>query len=260
MGRSKLITRLPVAALNASLTKEVFDEKVAALIRDLYIDLPALKTLRASRLVERRENLITGLCLGIYLDETEQMSMPYPGDRFARAAVTDLFLQDLEMVEQQQDAIRNKVSKAISPFIDPAGDAAVVRIRRRLKRTRRNESFLLPIGPEAEVIQHDKLPKILPRGYLVNVRVRVNWIAPKFAEVLILEAFDLEGSNRSDLPRGTKIKLIREGTLRRQESGSRLLEAMDGKRVLSLKVTMAINWISGEPSFLELIEFLDDCG
>ena len=92
---------------------------------------------------------------------------------------------------------------------------------------------------------------------MAKIRVRVNWIGPKAAEVFILEAHDLEGSNRYDLPCGTRSKMIREETQKRLASGPRLLEAMDKKHDLSLRVTVALNWISGEPIFLKLVNFVD---
>jgi hypothetical protein len=142
--------------------------------------------------------------------------------------------------------------------MDPTGNEDIVIIRKRLKRARRDEGFLLPSGPETERVQYDDLPKVMPRGYKAEVRVRVNWINRKSAEVLILDAVDLKGASRDDLPRGTKIKLIREGTQKRPSSGLRLLEAMDQKRDLTLAVTVALNWVSGEPIFLELTDYVDD--
>lgn len=256
--RSKLITQLPLAALNTSLTEKELDKRVASLIRELYEDVPALKMLRASRMQDRREPQSTGLCLGIYLDETAQIGIQYPGDKSERPLVTDLFLQEVELVERQQKAIRQQLSRAVSPAVNPAGNAAVVSIRKRLKRTRRDEGFLLASGPEPERVHYGDLPKVMPRGYEANVRVRVNWISPKTAEVLIFDAVDPKGSKRNDLPCGTRIKLIREGKQMRLASGPRLLEAMDQKHDLLLKVTVALNWISGEPLFLELVNFADE--
>ncbi|HEY8907230.1 MAG TPA: hypothetical protein VIM63_14465 [Rhodoferax sp.] len=146
----------------------------------------------------------------------------------------------------------------MSPAVDPAKDSTVLNIRKRLKGTRRDEGFLIPSGPEPELFLCAYLPKVMPRGIQLTVRARVNWLSPAKAEVTIREVINpLKEDFISRLPPG-KMNLLRTGMHRRPASGHRLQEAMDTKCDLLLVVTVALNWVSGEPLYRELVSFAND--
>lgn len=256
--RDHLIVRLPLALSGASLTPEALQQRSNAHKRSLYLDLPDLTNLRASSVAVRYEMLGTGLWLGVYLEETNQMELRLPADKSAGSVSTDLFQQDVALVQCEQKKLRHRILRALSPAVDPAADGAVLNIRKRLKRTRRGEGFLIPNGPEPEPILCKNLPKVMPRGIPLNVCARVNWLSPIKAEVTIREVMNPLGDDPiSLLPLG-KINLVRVGIHRRPASGRRLQEAMDTRRDLLLLVTVAFNWVSGEPLHLELVSFVDD--
>lgn len=257
MLRLKLIARLPLAKCDTSITPKAFQQRINAHIRDLCEDVPALIRLRASRIELRHELLSTGMWLEFYLEELPQMALQFPTDRSERSLLTDLFLQDVALVEGQQKEIRQRIARAISPAIDPSGNVDVVNIRRRLKKGRNTDGFLLPNGPEPELVSYDNLPKVMPRGLAAQACVRVNWLSPKQAEVTIREVVNLEGDDTISLKPNTRIKLLRLGTHRRPESGRRLQQAMDTNCNLVLRVTVAFNWVSGEPLYLELLDFAE---
>lgn len=242
------------------MTPEALQQRINAHKRELFADIPALTTLRSSRIEWRHELLNTGLSLGFYLQETSQMAIQLPADESERSILTDLFLQEVTLVASQQKAIRQRISRAMSPAVDPSEDNDVLKIRKRLKSTLRDEGFLIPNGPEPERLLCENLPKVLPRGYELEVRVRVNWLNPKKAEVRVREVVNLEGNDTIGLLPNTKINLFRLGAHRRPESGRRLQEAMDTKRELTLQVTVALNWITGEPLYLELVAFVSEKG
>lgn len=256
--RIHLITRLPLAMLGASLTRNALLQRSNAHISSLYSDIPALKNLRASSVVARYVTLITGLCLGVYLEETAQMALPLPVDKSAGSVSTDLFEQDLALVRREQGQIRNQIIRALNPAVDPAEDDTVLKIRKRLKGNRRDEGFLIPSGPEPVLFLCGPLPKTMPRGIQLTVRARVNWLSPNKAGVTIREVIQPLGDDSIKKLPGGKMDLYRIGVHRRPESGQRLQKAMDTKRDLLLVVTVAFDWASTDPVHLELVSFDND--
>lgn len=188
------------------------------------------------------------------------MALQLPADKSSRFLLTNLFLQDVALVKSQQKGLHTRITRALSSAVDPSADNEVLKIRRRLKSTKRGEGFLVPNGPEPERLHHDSLPKVLPRGYGLEARVRVNWLSPKNAEVTLCEFVNLQGNDTISLTPNTRINLLRPGTHRRPESGRRLQEAMDRNCELTLLVTVALDWITGEPMYLELVAFVGDKG
>lgn len=256
--RDHLIVDLPLAALGASLTNNVLQQRINAQKRSLYSDIPSLKNLRASSLVSRYKILETGMWLGFYLEETAQMALQLPADKSAGSMSTDLFDQDVALVEHEQKQIRPRIVRALSPAVDPAEDGTVLSIRKRLKRTHRSDGFLIPSGPVPEPFLCEYLPTVMPRCIQLTVRARFNWLSPSKTEVTIREGINPLGDDFiSLLPLG-KMNLLRTGTHRRPASGHRLQEAMDTKRDLLLVVTVALSWVSGEPLYLELVSFAND--
>lgn len=253
--RNHLITRLPLAAPGASLTPNALQQRRNAHVRTLYSDIPVLKNLRASSVVARYEMLEKGFWLGLYLEETTQMALQLPGDKSVGSVSTDLFLQDLALVQREQKQIPNQIIRALNPAVDPAEDDTVLKTRKRLKGNRRDEGFLIPSGQEPVLFLCGPFPKVMPRGIQLTVRARVNWLSPIKAEVTIREVIQPLGDDSiKKLPLG-KMNLYRIGVHRRPESGQRLQKAMDTKRDLLLVVTVAFDWASTEPVYLELVSF-----
>jgi hypothetical protein len=247
-----------LAVSGASLTPDALQQRSNAHRRSLYSDIPDLKNLRASSVVTRYEMFGTSLWLGVYLEETTQMALRLPVNESAGSVSTDLFQQDVALVQREQRQLRHRILSALSPAVDPAADGVVLIIRRRLKATRRGEGFLIPNGPDPEPLVCKNLPRVMPRGIPLKVRARVNWLNPIKAELTIREVMNPLGVDPvSLLPRG-KMNLHRVGMHRRPAAGRRLQEAMDTKRDLLLLVTVAFDWASGEPLYLELNSFVGD--
>lgn len=232
--RDHLVVRLPLAVSGASLAPEALQQRINAHKRSLHSDIPDLNNLRASSVAVRYEMLITGLWLGVYLQETNQMALRLPADKSAGSVSTDLFQQDVALIQGEQKELRHRILRALSPAVDPVADGAVLNIRRRLKGTRRGEGFLIPNGPEPEPLLCENLPKVMPRGVSLNVRARVNWLSPIKAEVTIREVMNPLGADPFILLPLGKINLVRVGIHRRPAAGR------------------------GEPLHLELVSFVDD--
>lgn len=252
------VTRLLVAAMGSSMTSEARLKRINARMGELTEDVPALRSLRASKIMTLNELSDSGMYLGVHLEETPQMSLSLPTEKSEQSVLTDLFLQDIERVKSEQEKIGQQISRAMSPALDPSSDNKMSKIRRRLKSNRGKDGFLVPNGPEPEVLHIDSLPKVLPRGYGLETLVRVNWLSPKKAEVTVHAAINVEGGDTMRLLPNTKLELMRSGIHRRPESGRRLQQAMDTKRDLKLSVTLTLSWASGEPQYLELVAFVDD--
>lgn len=143
--------------------------------------------------------------------------------------------------------------------MNPSENIDVQVIRKRIKKVRLHDEFLIPSGLDPEPLRHDKLPKILPRGFDVTTRVRVNWLNPRKAEVTVREVLDhQEGNGFIGLLPNTKIDLLRFGPHRRSQTGHQLQQAMDTHQDLTLRVTVALNWSSGKPQHLELVAIVND--
>lgn len=256
--RQHLVVRLPLAALGASMPPETLMQRIQNKKSELFLDIPIFSGLRSSVLVMHHEVCSTGVWLGVYLVETNQMSLQFPANDLKRPQLNDLFSQEFELVKKQQATIEQRVLKAISPAIDPTMDNEIQNLRKRLKRTRRDEGFLLASGPEPERFSCDNLPKVMPRGFELEVRVRINCLSRNKAEVTVREVMNQEDDGTVYITPNRKIDLLRQGAHRQPASGQRIQEAMDTRRDLKILVTVALNWIDGQPLYLELVDFIDD--
>jgi hypothetical protein len=257
--RKKLIVCIPLTKCDTSIALNSLQQSIKSHIRDLCSDLPALIHLRASKVELQHKSSSTGLWLEVYLEEIPQMTLPFAVGKSERSVVLDIFLQDVALVQTQQREIRHKILKAISPAVNPSENSDVQNIRKRIQKVRRQDEFLIPSGLDPEHLSHDKLPKVMPRGLSAIARVRVNCLSSKKAVVTVRKLLDYrEDSGFIGLLPNTKIDLLRLGTHRRPQTGHHLQQAMDTHQDLTVRVTVALNWASGNPQHLELVAIMDD--
>jgi hypothetical protein len=252
------VTRLPIMKCDISMAPEVLKRRVDEHIKELAADIPALKNLQASRLETVYETQTAGLYLKVFIEELPQLSLLLHSARSAGSELTDLFLQDVDRIKSDQGKIRQRRIQAQNPAIDPFEDGQISTVRKRMRKVRCRGETLIPTGPEPEQCRHDDLARVLPRGDEIVVIASVKWLSPLAAQVLVHSVIDFEGDGVCRLAPDTVIELRRIQRHRRQESGGRLQQAMDTRRQLKLRVSMAFDWASGDPKHLELVDFLGD--
>lgn len=255
--RQLALTRLLILNRDILMTPEALDKRIQEHLKGLKIDIPALKTLKGSRLEWLFEPRESGLYLKVVLEELPQLALRLDAAGDQKNELADLFVQDIKRVKEDQGRIVQRQIQAQNPAIDPFDHGQVAIIRRRLQRGNRGGEMLIPNGLEPEKYRHDDMPRVLPRCENLEVVVTVNWLSNKAAEVLVHSVVSLDGDGVSQLTRGTKIELRRDRRHRRKETGQRLQAAMDTKGRLKLKVLLTFLWAIGQTQHLELDEILE---
>lgn len=242
----------PFAAIGASLNTKSWESRLQAIWSELLTDVPCLRELKASVLELRYVPTPTGVDLNVFLLESPQWQLPSLTEDVVRE---DLFMQDVEQAAQSQQGIEDRITLAIGPALNPMGQPDVVEIRQRLKMPRGLRNVTLWTSPKATTLPLFDLPKFLPLAGQQSVFVRVAKLTTLWADVTLCE--DLHLAPPYFIPRGTTMVLKRCGDHQQPETGVRLASAMDAKRPLAIVVAVVLEWDTGEPNCLELLDFVE---
>lgn len=242
----------PFATMGASLDTKSWDSRLQTIRSELLTDIPCLRNLKASVLDLRFVSTPTGVDLNAFLLESPQRQLPsLTKDEDAE----DLFLQDIERAVRSQQGIEDRITLAIGPAHNPMGQPDVVEVRQRLKMPRGLRNVTLWTSPKATTLPLFDLPRFLPLAGQQPIIVRVTKLTTLWADVTLYE--DLQLAAPLFIPRGTTMILKRCGDHQLPETGVRLAYAMDARHPLAILVAVVLEWDTGEPNCLELLEFLE---
>lgn len=242
----------PFAAIGASLDSKSWESRLQAILSELLTDVPCLRELKASVFELRFESTLTGVDLNVFLLESPQRQLPSLTEDGEN---DDLFIQDVERAVRSQQGIEDRITLAIGPGLNPMGQPDVVEIRQRLKMPRGQRSVTLWTSPKATTLPLFDLPRFLPLAGQQSVLVRVTKLTTLWADVTLCE--DLHLAPPFFIQRGATIVLKRCGDHQQPETGVRLAYAMDTKNPLAIVVAVVLEWNTGEPNCLELLDFID---
>jgi hypothetical protein len=251
------ITSLILVPKGTSMSADALKKRVKLHLNEICADIPKLKSLSTSEVELGQTHSSTGLTLDFFLVEIPQLSLPYPRGVNKNGNPTDMFLQDVKAVREHQISISGKFHLVLGPQTNPLDDRFVQRIRRRIKRMKSGGILVIPSGPVSMVLNVPVTPMVLPLAVPVSVHVVVKCIFPNKAEIETVESTALQGEFARQIAPRTKFLLKRVGIHSGPASGQRLQLAMDNKTTLVLNVLVALDWVTGQPKYLELIEFSD---
>jgi len=262
--RSELITKLPLTKGHERVSRAVLDDREAGHLRNLMVDVPVLRHLRASTVHTEYLPADQALWLIVSLVESAQPALALHAEEAAKAAQeADPYLDDLADARRQLQAVPWRVQLALSGAASPLDGtfdgpdaSSTASIRQRVRRGMKGESLLLPGWQDAQIIPIGGIPSTLTQGPIVDLLAQVEWIESAGAQ---LGAFEAIAAASADLKfkasRG--LYLSRPGAFSRAEYGTRLQVAMDRGEPLRLRAVSALDWATGVVVSFELRGFID---
>lgn len=258
--RSVLIESFPFAPLNVSLPDEEVDRKKSDLVDDFLLHCPCARQLTSSELKTAQWTTAEGLNLQFWLWETDQMSLPLPSVGAPRRAVNacDCFANDVAAVRAELSDARRRFRWAVSPIrtIDELRDGSdlgdeVRTLRARVKSPR---PLFVPGTPNQPTLSETRGHAFLPHGIPARMKAKVLALRKGVAvlqDVTLLDPIstDLVGAH---FPR--TIEMQRPRCQQDSTTCTTLMAAMDTGVIITLDVSVCLDWVAASPAFLELRE------
>lgn len=253
--RQHLITSRNFAAEGIRLTFDQMSQRRQALLRELRTDLPCLRHLTGSTLVDALMPTSTGTAWLAILVETTQRPLPLT---VGAAHRDDAFHQDVERVTLAQKQLPSEFRLALSPSHDPCMDERVAELRVRAKRDGRAHRLLISDAfenRELELPHH--LPTVLPLAEHCVAEVTVVKLTRTWATVKLRRVVELSGAGNSLILAGTSIRLRRGEKFASVGAGHQLQTAMDTRQPLTIQASLGRRWDDGTPYLMELRGILE---
>lgn len=254
--RQTRIQTFPIAPLDVIVESAFIDQRYAEHIREFQRSVPEILSLKSSRLLIHTESTNVGFFKHLSLEEIPQLSLPLQERRSVKNATNDLYLQEVQRIKE---AVRNSKFKdrlACNSALNPVDDTDTQFRRTRLRKNRRSEGLFTYLGNENPIPLPNHLPRVQPRALYVSITALVKVLHKSYAEIKIIEIHDdsLAPTFRTRLL-NTQFDLKQVGRHRNLETGTTLLKAVYTSQPLVMTTRLAVSWTTGEPAFLELVEF-----
>lgn len=241
----------PGQPMEVALIKRRSDAK----LKEFQRDFPIVKELKASVLQLQSEATDKGLIQHICLQSNHQYLLPFAGGAFSANGEADAFLREVASLRKAVEGAPFQVFLASSPGVDPASHPDIADKRQSAKDNMRvDRTQFLHTG---QFGLEQEMPMVQPRGQALVITVQVKRLERSSAKVKVLDTQSgLSISGDKYQLRGRNLTLRRIGTHKSSDSGQKLQFAMDTLQELKLSVTLAVNWQSGTPAYLEFNDFM----
>lgn len=248
--RETLIVRADFASSGSKFDEAAWNHRKQTLLKNLHIQLPMLRELRASYLKLEYEIVDGRAYMRVLLQESPQISLP---NLSTRPGGQNLYLQELHMIREQQASLPERIQQALRSFHHPAQDPELAELRHLLWRSRADGYLQMHSSAVGEVLCIPQLPHSLPNATRVVLAALIYRISRTEVRVQILNDLTCPVTNDQIFSIGAKVNLFRRRSPDNVAIGLQLAASMEHEKSIHLNVEIEYSWLDGRPQRLTLL-------